>query len=354
LIALVAIAFLYFVPIKQKRVFLIAMVASLVFMTGGYLALTNKAMGYSTVAFAPLFCGFLFVLIYASVQYQLSASDPKSPSFPPPFFHVALVLPTLVVVLQLAALFVLFLEGSICIIMAAPFVWVFTLIGSMLGYAVLAALKIKPNRNVLLCVVALGLSPVATQPLETQYLSKQQDAQVTTSIIINNSPEKVFQFISSFPPLPANLAPRHPAELFFTLGLPAPTVSTVACKGVTCARHCVFNQNIQLNERITTFQPGHQLAFDVETVVGPQNRITGVDEHVMPGGIYFKNHKGRFTLTQVGPKRTLVQGTTWYTMDSSINWYARPWADFLLHTIHRRVLEHIKQLAESNPTLSRE
>ncbi|GDY12422.1 hypothetical protein LBMAG53_13000 [Planctomycetota bacterium] len=41
-----------------------------------------------------------------------------------------------------------------------------------------------------------------------------------------------------------------------------------------------------------------------------------------------------------------LEGRTWYSVEVHPQWYWRLWSDVIIHRIHRRVLDHIKQLAE--------
>lgn len=61
---------------------------------------------------------------------------------------------------------------------------------------------------------------------------------------------------------------------------------------------------------------------------------------------YFVSHQGQFILTQLPDGRTGVEGTTWYsnTLWPAAYWHL--WSDYIIHRIHMRVLEHIKQEVE--------
>jgi hypothetical protein len=50
----------------------------------------------------------------------------------------------------------------------------------------------------------------------------------------------------------------------------------------------------------------------------------------------------------LGGGRTRLEGRTWYTFDMQPQAYWTLWSDLAIHKIHRRVLGHIKQLAESD------
>ena len=61
---------------------------------------------------------------------------------------------------------------------------------------------------------------------------------------------------------------------------------------------------------------------------------------------YFLSKKGQFKLTKINENKTLLEGTTWYTLDITPVIYWKQWSDFIIHRIHHRVLNHIKVQAE--------
>jgi hypothetical protein len=60
------------------------------------------------------------------------------------------------------------------------------------------------------------------------------------------------------------------------------------------------------------------------------------------------NRCGEFRLVDLGGGRTRLEGRTWYTFDMHPQAYWTLWSDLAIHKIHRRVLAHVKQLAESD------
>jgi hypothetical protein len=55
---------------------------------------------------------------------------------------------------------------------------------------------------------------------------------------------------------------------------------------------------------------------------------------------------GEFDLERLPGGRTLLRGTTHYTLAIYPELYWIPYAEALLHAIHHRVLVHIKSLSE--------
>ncbi len=61
---------------------------------------------------------------------------------------------------------------------------------------------------------------------------------------------------------------------------------------------------------------------------------------------FLVSEQGQFQLTPLAGSRTLLEGTTWYHHTMWPVTYRQIWSDQIIHTIHRRVLRHVKTLAE--------
>lgn len=59
-----------------------------------------------------------------------------------------------------------------------------------------------------------------------------------------------------------------------------------------------------------------------------------------------RSHRRQFALRPLGADSTLLEGTTWYTIRVHPNAYWRLWSDRIIHSIHARVLEHLKRDVE--------
>jgi hypothetical protein len=57
---------------------------------------------------------------------------------------------------------------------------------------------------------------------------------------------------------------------------------------------------------------------------------------------------GQFHLIALPDGTTQLEGTTWYQHHMWPAGYWRLWSDSILHTIHRRVLNHVKNLSEAD------
>jgi hypothetical protein len=119
--------------------------------------------------------------------------------------------------------------------------------------------------------------------------------------------------------------------------------------GVGAVRHCEFSTG-DFVEPITVWEEPVRLAFDVVDQPDPMVELTPW-RHVHPPHLEdrsLESQRGEFRLIDLGGGRTRLEGRTWYTFDMHPQIYWTLWSDFSIHRIHRRVLDHIRTLAEAD------
>jgi uncharacterized membrane protein YhaH (DUF805 family) len=227
-------------------------------------------------------------------------------------------------------------EGILCLLMALPLAAVVATLGALVGYA-LASQGSKKNlmRNAAFMVATLpaltGVEAATAVPTLRE---------VTTSVEIDAPPEKVWANVVGFSDLPP------PPEWFFRLGIAYPMRATIVGSGVGAVRHCEFSTG-PFVEPITTWDEPHRLAFDVTsqppsmTELSPYGQI---DAPHLEG--YMVSKGGEFRLVPLPNDRTRLEGSTFYTLSIYPEAYWVVWSELLLHSIHGRVLDHIKNLTE--------
>jgi hypothetical protein len=227
-------------------------------------------------------------------------------------------------------------EGIICLIMAAPIGFLFTYLGFLIGHGLS---KSKLNSNSPTAVVLLMLSVPSLMAFEDNINSNDDTRSVTTSIEINTSPETVWKNVVSFPQL------KDPTEFIFKTGIAYPIDATISGQGVGAVRHCNFSTG-SFVEPITTWDKPKLLNFSVDEQPEPMKEISFYDIHPNHLHGYWISKQGQFKLTALPNGHTLLEGTTWYVNKIKPNFYWTIWSDYIVHKIHRRVLEHIKTQAE--------
>ena len=67
---------------------------------------------------------------------------------------------------------------------------------------------------------------------------------------------------------------------------------------------------------------------------------------------YMRSKRGEFRFIDLGDGRTRLEGSSWYELEMAPEIYWQMFSDALIHRIHLRVLDHIKQEVESSSAAS--
>jgi len=304
-----------------------ALVISSVLGTAATLLSVNVLAIYGWGLFVALpFClGFFSVLLYGYHR--------------PRRLRSCLAVASLSVVLLGLMLLGLAVEGVICLAMAAPIGMILALMGGSIGYLIQQRhwdhLQARATFSALLLFVPFLMGTEALKPQQPPLL------QVTTQMEINAPPERVWQFLTSFPTLPP------PTEWPFRVGIAYPIRFTVRGSGLEAQRECQFSSG-QFIEPIRVWQENERLVFTIsgEPLVMEELSPYGhIHTRHVDGG-YFQAQDAEFLLTRLPDGRTLLTGTSRYRNRMWPVSYWRLWSDAIVHQIHMRVFRHIKRLSE--------
>ncbi len=228
-------------------------------------------------------------------------------------------------------------EGLICLIMAIPIGGTLVLMGALVGFA----MQSRPWTQASTPALLIGLC--ATLPClmaaESAFQEEPIIREVQTSVLVDASPEVVWNFVIAFPPLP------EPTEIFFRSGVAYPIHAKIDGQGVGAVRHCVFSTG-PFVEPITLWDAPNQLAFSVTSQPEPMKELSPFHIHPPHLDHFLVSKKGRFVLQRLPDGRTRLEGTTWYTNKMWPEFYWGFLADKIIGSIHQRVLEHVKNLSE--------
>lgn len=291
-------------------------------ITLGMVALSTLVLGsYGSVLFfaTPFVQG-------ASVGYVFNRDGRQRVSS-------TLAVSALAVLLSAGALLLFALEGVVCIAMAAPLAAVAAAFGALVGRHAAGS---GPLATALPCLIGLPLA------LGAEHLSPVRAGvrQVSSDVVVNASPERVWDVVLAFPPL----AP--PSEWLFRLGFAYPTQATLEAAHVGAIRRCEFSTGAFI-EPLTAVEPPHRLAFEVSEQPPPLRELSpygAIDLPHLHAGMLAR--RGEFLLTPLPGGRTRLTGTTWYTLELAPASYWGLWTDVIIHAIHERVLEHVRAHAE--------
>jgi uncharacterized membrane protein YhaH (DUF805 family) len=234
-------------------------------------------------------------------------------------------------------LLVVAIEGVICLAMAAPFALGLAALGGALGYFIQSSYWKAKNSAAILSIVLL-ITPISFGLEHAMRLQPPAFA-VRTSIEIAAPPEQVWQQVVAFAQIPP------PTEMLFRAGIAYPIRAEITGHGSGAIRHCIFSTGAFV-EPIRVWDEPHLLKFGVTSSPAPLNELTPYG-HIAPRHLhgYFVSEEGQFLLTPLPGGGTRLEGTTWYrnAMWPAAYWHL--WSDYIIHRIHFRVLNHIREAA---------
>ena len=283
--------------------------------------------GWGLFVALPFAMGLVSVLIYAGPKRRSLAS--------------CLLVATLPILFSGLCLLAVAAEGAICLVMAAPIGLVLALFGGMVGYIIVG------NRAAPLSPASM-LLVLASVPLTMGMEQRADEAppllSVTTSVVIDATPEQVWPNVISFSPIPSQ------REWILHTGVAYPTQARIVGRGVGAIRHCIFTTG-EFVEPIEVWDEPRRLRFSVADQPEPMEELSPYPHLKTPHlHGYLQSREGELRLTAMPHGMTLLEGTTWYTDQIWPTQYWQVWSDLMIHHIHLRVLNHIKNLSEQRRT----
>ena len=233
-------------------------------------------------------------------------------------------------------LFVADVEGIICLIMALPIGVGLSLVGADVGYLIVRNRNDPINSATMMLVL---LFVPLTMGMEKQAAEEPPLFSVTSSVVIVAPPEKVWPNVISFSAIPPE------RDWILHTGVAYPTQARIDGTGVGAIRHCIFTTG-EFVEPIEVWDAPRRLRFSVAAQPEPMEELSPYPQLKTPHlHGYLESHEGELRLTALPDGKTLLEGTTWYTDRIWPSFYWQFWSDLIIHRIHLRVLNHIKNLS---------
>ena len=233
------------------------------------------------------------------------------------------------------ALLLFAFEGVVCLAMAAPLIVPLGAIGGLFGWLIAKTILIQ-SRYML--GGALMIVPFISL-VEFQF--KEYKVYVVESqVIVNATPDQVWDNVVSFPDI------TEPPAWYFKMGIASPLRARIEGRGVNAVRYCEFTTGAFV-EPITTWDQPNRLAFDVADQPDPLIELSPY-RNIRPPHLQhiLQSVRGEFELKSTADGKTILTGRTWYSVDMGPRIYWRLWTDKIIHQIHLRVLDHIRENTE--------
>lgn len=213
-------------------------------------------------------------------------------------------------------------EGTICLLIVSPLLFVFVLAGALVG-----RVWFRPDRTKLnLCLLPLLALLAVREPLTRV----EEPAVVSDEMLIHAPPQKVWPQVTSFPAITA-----VPHYWLFRLGLPRPMATTSAGDYVGAPRRCIFSGGAIFLEKVAELEPNKKLTFDI-LAQPPDPELIG----------HLTAQRGQFELRDNHDGTTTLIGRTWYVLHVRPLWYFDRWTRSIFRAVHLRVMENVREQAE--------
>ncbi len=285
-----------------------------------------KDYGWSLFVATPFLVGFLATLLCGLAQPDLTL--PR-----------AMGIMVLANAIAGAVFLLLAIEGAFCLIMAAPIALVLGALGALVGLAAVRVIRPRDHGG-LYCAAILAV-PVLMAGEHAADVPAPL-LRVSTAVIVGASPERVWPNVVTFSELPA------PTEWLFRAGIAYPIRARIEGQGPGAIRHCEFTTG-PFVEPIEVWDEPRLLKFSVTANPEPMQEWTPYHE-IHPPHLegFLVSKQGQFRLEPLPGGRTLLEGTTWYQHHLWPAAYWQAWSDWIIHSIHGRVLNHVKALSETS------
>lgn len=235
----------------------------------------------------------------------------------------------------LLILFLLKMEGIICIAMASPLIALLGWFGAWLGYKLQRGGRNR--KHSMLLSIAL-LNPLITG-VEHHYQLQPPPQTVQSAVVINASPAHVWRTLTE----PLQYGKNE--GLLFRAGVAYPTKTEMLISGSHRFLKCSLPDGEALAE-ITDYVPGRRLEFSFSRTPAPMKELSPYNIHPPHLDGYFRIRKGTFSLRPMPGNRTELKGITVYQHEIWPVQYWKLWTDFILDRMHLKVLHVVKQNTE--------
>ena len=296
--------------------YLIGLSAAAIIMGGGAMLIHLGIYGLSLFLLIPVLLGAISAFVYRPATAGRGAE-----------VGAAAVMIASLMLLGMG------MEGLICVVMSWPLALP---LGALGGWMAFRAANVRLTSG---SVAMLILLPTAGVTWDVN--AKPPLFDVRTSIEIAATPEQVWKHVVTFSDLEA------PQEWYFRAGLAYPMRARIAGSGPGAVRYCEFSTG-PFVEPIQIWEEPRLLRFSVTENPAPMHEWSPYAQ-VLPKHLngYLVSKQGQFLLTPMPNGHTLLEGTTWYQHGLWPAKYWRWWSDAIIHRIHLRVLNHIRNLSEA-------
>jgi len=249
----------------------------------------------------------------------------------------ALIVPWLPTLAFLAGTALLLIEGSICIVMAAP---IFLAMASLGGFLMWLVMKVSaPPKSVANSVLIL---PALLGLYERDVPLRDHLGDSESSIHIDAPAATIWSLINRA----ENIAPAEMADGWaYRIGVPHPLEAVTVDSAQGRVRKLRWERGVHFDEPILDWDENRYIRW--RYVFAPDSIPPGaLDEHVTIGGRYFDLIDTSYKLDPEGTGTRLTIHVT-YRVSTGFNWYAARLARWLVDDSARTILAFYQHRGEA-------
>lgn len=229
------------------------------------------------------------------------------------------------------------IEGWACWIMVMPLFLIAASIGGLIG----AYLKLRKQNK--LYISFLVLIPFFSSPIEHAIGSIPATFRAYTCIDIQAPAEKIWKNVTRVHDITEEDDKGYLSRL---LGFPRPVKAVLNYEGVGAYREASFTGGLVFHETVTEYEHLKKMVFSIKanTYEIPS---TTLDEHVLIGGKYFDVLNGTYELEHLNDSTHRLHLYSHFVMNTSFNFYAGWWGEWIMKDIQNNILQIEKMRAEN-------
>ena len=232
---------------------------------------------------------------------------------------------------------VIMVEGLICAIVIVP---IFAVIGSVGGLVMGIVCRVtKWPRQTL---YSFALLPLLLGGLEGGVVAPSRLGSVERIVLIRAAPDVVWREIMDARDI-------QPGELkhawIFRIGVPLPLAGVVEQAPSGPVRKITMGKDVHFDQVFTDWQENRYVRWTYR-LYPDSFPPYALDDHVVVGGYYFDVKDTSYALKPNGDG-TELRITMGYRVTTQFNWYAEPWARFLLGNFEEVVLDFYRRRSEA-------
>ncbi|HKO68836.1 MAG TPA: SRPBCC domain-containing protein, partial [Burkholderiaceae bacterium] len=228
-------------------------------------------------------------------------------------------------------------EGLICAIVIVP---IFAVIGSVGG--LLMGIVCRATNWPRQTLYSFVLLPLILGALEGRVVTPSRVASVERGIVIRAAPDLVWREIM-------NARDIQPDEMkhawIFRIGVPLPLAGVVEQTPSGPVRKIAMGKGVHFDQVFTHLRENEFVRWTYR--IYPNSFPPyALDDHVVVGGYYFDVRDTTYSLTPTA-EGTELRISMGYRVTTQFNWYAEPWAQYLLGNFEENVLDFYRRRSEA-------